>query len=163
METQPWNWMFFCYDNVKEGDDFSTTFVSWNDSVAFCEKTGFRLPSAAEWEYACRAGTSANYCFGDSESELGDYAWFNGNTVDIDENYAHRIGRKKPNAYGLYDMHGNVQDWRQDLYRSGLVDRICRGGNWTIDGFGCEYRYIHEFHPDSSSCIFGFRPVLSCD
>ncbi|MFN9719601.1 MAG: formylglycine-generating enzyme family protein [Planctomycetota bacterium] len=110
-------------------------------------KTGryYRLPTEAEWEYACRAGSQTAYSFGDDASVLGEYGWFEANS---DGNY-HPVGQKKPNAWGLYDIHGNVSEWVLDQYvadayqgRAGQVTvdplmiplteypRLVRGGGW---------------------------------
>jgi formylglycine-generating enzyme required for sulfatase activity len=91
--------------------------VSWEDAVEFCERLSelpeekaagrvYRLPTEAEWEYACRAGTNTKYSFGDDEGQLGDYAWFEANSGGT-----HPVGQKQPNAWGLYDTHGNVFEW----------------------------------------------------
>ena len=123
------------------------TCVSWNDAVAFCQwlskKEGktYRLPTEAEWEYACRAGTTTRWCFGDDEAALAKYAWYDGNS----RNATHPVGQKRPNAWGLYDMHGNVWEWCADWYAedyygqsppddptgpSSGTDRVLRGGSW---------------------------------
>jgi formylglycine-generating enzyme required for sulfatase activity len=101
----------------------------------------YRLPSEAEWEYACRAGTTTRYSFSDDESELGKYAWYDDNS----EGRTHPVGQKEPNSWGLYDMHGNVWEWVQDewhvsydgapddgsAWESGDdADRVFRGGCW---------------------------------
>ena len=118
MGVRPWQGM----DDVQERRDYPATHVSWNDAVEFCRKLSgqegvkYRLPTEAEWEYVCRAGTSTTYSFGDDESKLGQYAWNSTNAWDIGEKYAHRIGRKLPNPWGLYDMHGNVWEWCQDWF-----------------------------------------------
>jgi formylglycine-generating enzyme required for sulfatase activity len=102
-----------------KGDDLPVESVSWNDVQDFIKKLNekeggnkYRLPSEAEWEYAARAGTATRYSFGDDESKLGDYAWYMVNSGDK----THDVGQKKPNPWGLYDMHGNVWEWVQDIY-----------------------------------------------
>jgi formylglycine-generating enzyme required for sulfatase activity len=91
--------------------------VSWEDACDFCKRLSatsdktIRLPTEAEWEYACRAGSTTAYCFGDDESGLAEYAWYKSNSQ-----HTHPVGEKKPNAWGLYDMHGNVDEWCQDWY-----------------------------------------------
>ena len=112
------------------------------------EKEGktYRLPTEAEWEYACRAGTTTNWSFGNDESDLGEYAWHGKNASDIGEKFAHQVRLKKPNAFGLYDMHGNVFEWCHDYYEedyykqspaqdpTGPVTgsfRVLRCGSWS--------------------------------
>jgi formylglycine-generating enzyme required for sulfatase activity len=154
--------------------------VTWSDAVAFCkllsdlpeEKASgyvYRLPTEAEWEYACRAGTTSDYSFGDGDSELGDYAWYDSNSGGS----SHPVGLKKPNPWGLYDMHGNVHEWVHDWlggYSGGeLTDpmgpvsgslRVVRGGSW---GTNCIQRSAdrNRHSPVPRSLILGFRVVRS--
>jgi formylglycine-generating enzyme required for sulfatase activity len=106
--------------------------VSWNNAVEFCRKlsqqTGnnYRLPSEAEWEYACRAGSEKKYCFGDNETLLRDYAWYDKNSGDT----THPVGEKKPNAFGLYDMHGNVWELCLDTWHGNYNNAPIDGGAW---------------------------------
>jgi len=121
--------------------------VSWHDATEFCKRLSaeegktYRLPTEAEWEYACRAGTTKQYSFGDAWTSLGEYAWYANNS----DTKTHLVGEKKPNAWGLYDMHGNVYEWCQDrfgedYYAGSPTDdppgpergayRVVRGGCW---------------------------------
>jgi len=102
----------------KETSHHPVENVSWDDATEFCKRLSdkegetYRLPTEAEWEYACRAGTATRYSFGDDEESFGDYAWYHKNSDDR----THPAGEKKPNAWGLYDMHGNVLEWCADRY-----------------------------------------------
>jgi len=136
---------------MKSGDNFPVTHVTWDECNSFCAKTGLKLPSEAQWEYACRAGVRDAFCFGNSYEDLPAYAWFYDNSHEYaDSNsgrkYIHQTGQKKPNAFGLFDMHGNVSEWCQDAYSRdyrGVSDdgaprvaasserrRMVRGGSW---------------------------------
>ncbi len=133
-------------------DGFPAISMTQHAANTYCKwlsaKTGhfYRLPTEAEWEYACRAGTTTAYSFGDDASKLGDYAWFAGNS---DGKYQ-KVGQKKPNAWGLFDMHGNVAEWTLDQYVAegygGAVavtdpwvkattpyPQVVRGGSWQDD------------------------------
>jgi formylglycine-generating enzyme required for sulfatase activity len=161
-----------------EGDDRRPVErVSWNDAVEFCKKMSelekgkkYRLPTEAEWEYACRAGTTSQWSFGDNKSLLGDYAWYGGNSGGT----THPVGKKKPNAWGLYDMHGNVweccQDWyAEDWYSMGPAEnplnesygkkwgRVLRGGSCYYGASSCRVSYRD---PSTRGFTFGFRVVL---
>jgi len=192
--------------------------VSWLDAIAFCKKLSampeersagrvYRLPTEAEWEYACRSGTTTEYCFGDDVTKLGEYAWFLGNSGDslIDfqklgpleriqalgsnHNRAHLVGTRKPNKWGLYDMHGNMWEWCQDHYapyRAGAVTdpinrgpeasgeaslnpvdriletgRVVRGGGWRNYAAGCRSAYRNSNDSSLRGPVNGFRVALS--
>jgi formylglycine-generating enzyme required for sulfatase activity len=169
------------------GDRLPVEQVSWLDAREFCARLSqlkgetYRLPSEAEWEYACRAGQPTAYCFGDDEGQLGDYGWYANNSgnspldadrlwqetkQDVDQyssrlnvngNRTHPVGERKPNAWGLYDMHGNVWEWCEDKWHdnyegapedgsawtsgSDLELRLLRGGSWSAFAVHCRSAY----------------------
>jgi formylglycine-generating enzyme required for sulfatase activity len=155
--------------------------VSWDEAIEFCMKLSdlpeekaagrvYRLPTEAEWEYACRAGSKSAYSFGESSKSLGDYAWF----IENSKRQTHPVGEKKANAWGLYDMHGNVWEWCSDWYgdypKGALSDpagiregsrRVLRGGCW--DGYAAFCRSAFRYGDDSmfQNDSFGFRLALS--
>jgi formylglycine-generating enzyme required for sulfatase activity len=149
--------------------------VSWDEAAEFCrrlsERTGrtVRLPTEAEWEYACRAGSTAAFCFGDYESGLGEYAWYASNS----DSSSHPVGQKRANAWGLYDMHGNVEEWCADWYgpygAGSAVDpcgpdsgkfRVLRGGAWDDSPRQCRSAYRDWLTPDFRLDGLGFRVVV---
>jgi formylglycine-generating enzyme required for sulfatase activity len=154
--------------------------VSWDDCQKFLEKLNakvgtehgkFVLPTEAQWEYACRARSTTRYCFGDDESGLGVYAWYNANS-DLK---AHPVGVKRPNAWELYDMHGNVFEWCQDwddedYYANSPTDdptgpatgpgRVLRGGHWGSPARLCRSAYRGGGGPGYRSADLGFRVSL---
>ena len=172
MATEPWKGRPF----AKEGGENAASYVSWDDAAAFCRKLSqksgraLRLPTEAEWEYACRAGSKTKYCFGDDDSKLGGYAWYNKNAWNVGEQYAHRVGQKKANTWGLYDMHGNVLEWCQDWYgaypSSATTDpvgppsgsyRAVRGGSWFNDARYCRSAVRSYYSPELRNAATGFR------
>ncbi|MFM8802591.1 MAG: formylglycine-generating enzyme family protein, partial [Planctomycetia bacterium] len=167
--------------NWKEGDR-PVEQVSWKDVTEFCLKLSalpeerkacrvYRLPTEAEWEYACRAGTTTGYSFGDDESKISQYAWF-GKT---DGGRTHPVGQKKPNAWGLYDMHGNVWEWVNDWYgryptgavtdpqgpSSGASGRVSRGGSWLSTAGNSRSADRDGDGPSIRFNFLGFRLALS--
>jgi len=167
-----------------KGADNPVNNVSWEDAVEFCRKLSelpvekgagnvYRLPTEAEWEYACRAGTTTKYSFGNDESELGDTAWYAENSG----NKPHPVGSKQPNAWGLYDMHGNVGEWCQDwlanypetynTYNPNPTGpatgslRVFRGGGWRSPAISCKSGSRFRDLPSSHDGSLGFRVCLS--
>ncbi|MBL7132721.1 MAG: formylglycine-generating enzyme family protein [Phycisphaerae bacterium] len=150
--------------------------VSWDDGVAFCKalskktRKTVRLPTEAEWEYACRAGAKTAFCFGDDQKQLGDYAWYDGNSGSK----THPVGQKKPNAWGLHDMHGNVYEWCSDWYGDSYANakavdpqgaasgsgRVLRGGYWGSYKCGCRSAFRFRFAPSTQWNLIGFRVVV---
>jgi formylglycine-generating enzyme required for sulfatase activity len=149
--------------------------ISWLMAQAFIRKINqiertdkYRLPSEAEWEYACRAGTTTKYSFGNGIDELSDYAWYNKNS----DNRTHPAAQKKPNAWGLYDMHGNVwewcMDWQNDNPSNAATDsrttsyaqhRVMRGGSWPNNPATLTSAFRGQDYPVVQSHDIGFRIV----
>jgi len=151
--------------------------VSWNLAVRFCEKLSektrkkVRLPSEAAWEYACRAGSTTEFSFGDDVSLLGQYAWYKENS----ERRTHPVGLKKPNAWGLHDMHGNVYEWCLDhghydysgapddgsAWTTGDADmRVLRGGSWLNSAKLCRAAHRPNDTLGDGAGYYGFRVVI---
>jgi formylglycine-generating enzyme required for sulfatase activity/serine/threonine protein kinase len=157
-------------------DDLPVSGVAWDDAAAYCkwlseqENTHYRLPTEAEWEYACRAGTTTQFSFGDDQTDLDDYGW----SIRNSNNRVHPAGEKKPNAFGLFDMHGNVLEWCGDfasdswyakspvndpLGPSTAVNHMLRGGWWRYGPSNCRSAYRENFTPRSGNSSTGFRIV----
>ncbi len=186
MKSETWKGQ----ENTQENATCPATFVSWNDAVAFCteltrleRRAGrlprgweYGLPSEAQWEHACRAGTETKFCFGDDDSNLGQYAWFSGNAAKVGERYAHAVGQKQANAWGICDMHGNVYEWCRDTYTEHLpggrdpevnlnieqnvTRRVHRGGGWGAPANGCRSAVRYDHSPLARVDSLGFRVAL---
>jgi len=158
--------------------------VSYRKAVEFCGKLSLktgkevRMPTEAEWEYACRAGTTTRFCFGDRDSELGDYAWYDENS----DRKPHPVGQKEPNAFGLYDMHGNAMEWCEDWFSESYLPagqavantrtvdphgpdsgrkHVVRGGSWNFEAALCRSARRDGHRDTTWYNLHGFRVVVS--
>ncbi len=146
--------------------------VSWDDAVSFCSMTGLRLPSEAEWEYACRAGTRGRFAGGERDSDLGELAWYGNNSGAA----THSVGTKRANAFGLFDVHGNVWEWCQDAWHKDYQGapkrgwpawdgdlraskRVFRSGAWHDNLRFCRSAYRSRRAPSEHGSFLGFRPA----
>ena len=175
--------------SFPQTDEHPVVQVSWKDATAFCDALsvleglkpfahlsargpwdgeGYRLPTEAEWEYACRGGTTTRYSFGNDPVSLGEFAWYTGNS----DRKTHSVGQKRPNAFGLFDMHGNVWEWCWDGYEadyykkspaadplvpSQAADRVYRGGGWNNDPRLCRSANRYGYAPGLRYFFLGFR------
>lgn len=146
-------------DDVLRGPSHPAVNISWKDVQSFIEELNvaaggvlYRLPTEAEWEYACRAGTTTRWPFGDDESQLTDYAWYSANGWSM----SHAVGLKKANPWGLYDMNGNVWEWVQDWYTVGST-RVIRGGDFRYDAQGVRSAARANPSPDARHLGVGVR------
>lgn len=136
--------------------------VSWDDAQEFIKKLNekkddftYRLPTEQEWEYCCRAGSTTEYCFGDNESRLKQYAWY----YDNSKQSTHPVRKKKANKFGLYDMRGNVWEWTESKWSEEGSYRVVRGGSWNNDAQVLRSAYRSHDSPGSRSYVIGFRLV----
>ncbi len=131
------------------------------------DANGYRLPTEAEWEYACRAGTKTAYFFGNDPSKLTDYAWFDKNSGGQPQ----PVGQKLPNPWGLYDMYGNVWQWCNDFYKVDYYQeapkenprgpktgetKVVRGGAWKFSAQNCRSGYRYNEDPGYADVCFGY-------
>jgi formylglycine-generating enzyme len=172
-----------------KGDKNPVEQVRWSDAVKFCNKrseleglkpcydlgtwkcnfeaNGYRLPNEAEWEYACRAGTTGSFFFGDNPSKLGEYAWHDKNSAGR----PHPVGQKRPNPWGLYDICGNVWEWCNDFYKVDYYHeappqdprgpttgdtKVVRGGAWRFGAETCRSGYRYNESPGYADVCFGY-------
>ncbi|MBN1126661.1 MAG: formylglycine-generating enzyme family protein [Sedimentisphaerales bacterium] len=163
--------------------------IRWSDAVKYCnqrsileglepcydlktwqcnfDSNGYRLPTEAEWEYACRAGTQTVYFFGNDASKLTEYAWFDKNS----DRHPHPVGQKQPNSWGLYDMCGNVWQWCNDFYQVDYYQKsplenprgpeegqskVVRGGAWKFSDQNCRSGYRYNENPGYVDVCFGY-------
>lgn len=159
-------------------DEHPVVNVSWNDAVAFCQwlskeaGTTYRLPSEAEWEFACRAGNPGRFSFGDDESKLAEHAWYDGQGGLKTK----PVGQKAPNPFGVFDLHGNVWEWCLDGFgpypAAPAIDpvgatqakrRVARGGGFSTQSSAVRSARRSDAESTTSFMINGFRVVLAMD
>ncbi|HWI59359.1 MAG TPA: formylglycine-generating enzyme family protein [Bacillota bacterium] len=161
--------------------------VNWFEAMEYCAKLNqqaetagrmpkgyaYRLPTEAEWEYACRAGTTTRYSYGEDRSgvQLAEYAWFTRNS----DSTTHPVGSRRPNPWGLHDMHGNVWEWCLDRWEGSLPSgsitnrpvtsegslRVARGGSWLYEAKACRSANRDDYSPWNRCGDLGFRVVLA--
>lgn len=178
---QQWNQIMGSNRSTVQGPHLPVNNISYTEAVAFCTKLSelpaeqaagrtYRLPTEAEWEYACRAGTTTPYNYGQNASNLTDYGWYRGNTEQIQV-----VAGKQCNQWGLFDMYGNVSEWCQDIYSAEYYDnappeknppgpttgshRVLRGGNFMSQASSCRSSYRGQASASVESQLNGLRVV----
>lgn len=181
MGTEPWKGPLS--GEVKEGANYPASCLSWDSTVLFCKKLSemegktYRLPTEAEWEYACRAGTKTPWSFGEDAKKIVDYAWCQENQKRFGDHSARQVGLKTPNAYGLYDMYGNVKEWCRDCYGRDYYEQspatdpqgpesshshVLRGG-CQINSAKNSRSAKREMNLQDNGSYYGFRIVCEVD
>ena len=174
MGSAPWRALKL----ARVGETYPAVGISWHDATAFCARLSvleglkYRLPTEAEWEYACRAGSQMNFGFGDNEAVLDQYAWFGGSETGYE--YLQAVALRMPNRWGLFDMHGNAWEWCNDWYGeyefTSAVDpvgptsgssRVLRGGYLVNRLSSLRSAFRNFFSPDRASFNVGFRMAIS--
>lgn len=179
MSREPWKDRDFAPPEAEA----PATYLSWDEAVQFCrllteedhakgrlpDDWRYALPTEAQWEFACRSGAESRYYFGDEEAELHEFAWFEENAWDAGDGHPMPVGGKRPNAFGLYDMAGNVWEWCRDWYLPGLPGgtdpevteatdlRATRGGSWGQPAVMCRSAYRMGQDPQTQNSSQGFR------
>lgn len=180
VDSASWNDAAEFCAKLSHQENFKPCYVRLGDGVAFLDGNGYRLPTEAEWEFACRAGTTTSYWFGGADEDLAQTGWFNANT----DGRTHAVGSLKPNPFGLYDMHGNLWEWVQNWWdpndykqfekktainptgpSSPLVGfrRVLRGGSWAGFAPFCRSSFRHADAATLSHRNCGFRLTLPVD
>ena len=196
-ETTVAQWRRFSTEGAyayHESENHPVGGVNWDDAKAFCKHYGYRLPTEAEWEYACRAGSQTAFSFGNEEAKLLDYGWFfrNSGKTLLPEDTLWNMDRlcewgcqvqpvkgKKPNAFGLYDMHGNISEWceygERDYTEDAQVDPVgpadttslglrgVRGGSFFYLAYYSRSASRHFGTPSLRFALHGFRPAKSVE
>jgi len=176
-------------NHYSKGDDHPVVNVTWEDAKKYCawltEKSGLpaRLPSEAEWECACRAGSDGEFTFGDEVTRLSEHAWYEANS----NGHPHQVATRKPNRWGLYDLHGNVREWCEDTYHGSYsgappdgsawtqggtpirasmkkvpkLYHVLRGGSFFLPAVECRSAIRYSYLPEFSGRYLGFRPAFS--
>lgn len=183
MQSEPWR--------GKQPTDadgrVAASYIGWQEADTFCRRLtdlerqagrlssgwAYRLPSEAQWEYACRAETSTAYSFGDDPRSLSDYGWFRDNATASGQDQANAVGQRRPNPWNIFDMHGNVAEWCRDAYRERYDpqadpassqqerQRAIRGGAWNLGAEFCRAAARNAYYHDlPGSKSHGFRVVL---